>query len=29
MQELSARFPKGVAYGMHYDTTRFVLGLDA
>ncbi|PSC05361.1 hydrophobe/amphiphile efflux-1 family RND transporter [Alsobacter soli] len=24
MQELSARFPKGVAYGMHYDTTRFV-----
>ncbi|RWX65582.1 multidrug efflux RND transporter permease subunit [Mesorhizobium sp. M4B.F.Ca.ET.089.01.1.1] len=24
MQELSARFPKGVKYGMHYDTTRFV-----
>ncbi|WP_192385245.1 efflux RND transporter permease subunit [Mesorhizobium silamurunense] len=24
MQELSARFPKGVNYAMHYDTTRFV-----
>ncbi|MET0407509.1 MAG: efflux RND transporter permease subunit, partial [Hyphomicrobium sp.] len=24
MQELSKRFPKGIAYGMHYDTTRFV-----
>ncbi|RWB29683.1 MAG: efflux RND transporter permease subunit [Mesorhizobium sp.] len=24
MQELSARFPKGVGYAMHYDTTRFV-----
>src|SRR3954453_4659956 len=24
MQELSARFPKGVDYAMHYDTTRFV-----
>ncbi|RWB56576.1 efflux RND transporter permease subunit [Mesorhizobium sp.] len=24
MQELSARFPKGVHYAMHYDTTRFV-----
>ncbi|RWO93497.1 multidrug efflux RND transporter permease subunit [Mesorhizobium sp.] len=24
MQELSARFPKGVSYAMHYDTTRFV-----
>jgi len=24
MQELSARFPKGITYGMHYDTTRFV-----
>src|ERR1700754_2747054 len=24
MKELSQRFPKGVAYGMHYDTTRFV-----
>lgn len=24
MNELSARFPKGIAYGMHYDTTRFV-----
>ena len=24
MKELSARFPKGIAYGMHYDTTRFV-----
>jgi HAE1 family hydrophobic/amphiphilic exporter-1 len=24
MQELSARFPKGIAYAMHYDTTRFV-----
>ncbi|TIM11298.1 multidrug efflux RND transporter permease subunit [Mesorhizobium sp.] len=24
IQELSARFPKGVSYAMHYDTTRFV-----
>ncbi|GGE22997.1 multidrug efflux RND transporter permease subunit [Aureimonas endophytica] len=24
MDELSARFPKGVSYAMHYDTTRFV-----
>ncbi len=24
MQELSARFPKGIAFAMHYDTTRFV-----
>src|SRR5580704_2845962 len=24
MQELSKRFPKGIDYGMHYDTTRFV-----
>ncbi|TIV75455.1 MAG: efflux RND transporter permease subunit, partial [Mesorhizobium sp.] len=24
MQELSQRFPKGVHYAMHYDTTRFV-----
>ncbi|WP_406858003.1 multidrug efflux RND transporter permease subunit [Alsobacter sp. KACC 23698] len=24
MEELSGRFPKGVAYAMHYDTTRFV-----
>ncbi|UVK38352.1 efflux RND transporter permease subunit [Mesorhizobium sp. AR10] len=24
MQELSGRFPKGVSYAMHYDTTRFV-----
>jgi HAE1 family hydrophobic/amphiphilic exporter-1 len=24
MQELSHRFPKGIAYAMHYDTTRFV-----
>ena len=24
MEELSQRFPKGIAYGMHYDTTRFV-----
>jgi len=24
MQELSARFPKGIGYAMHYDTTRFV-----
>src|SRR5882757_6788296 len=24
MQELSKRFPKGIGYGMHYDTTRFV-----
>ncbi len=24
MQELSGRFPKGIAYAMHYDTTRFV-----
>ncbi|MDI1347591.1 MAG: multidrug efflux RND transporter permease subunit [Pseudolabrys sp.] len=24
MDELSKRFPKGVAYAMHYDTTRFV-----
>ncbi len=24
MERLSARFPQGVAYGMHYDTTRFV-----
>ena len=24
MEELSQRFPKGLAYGMHYDTTRFV-----
>jgi hydrophobe/amphiphile efflux-1 (HAE1) family protein len=24
MEELSKRFPKGIAYGMHYDTTRFV-----
>ncbi|TGP13711.1 multidrug efflux RND transporter permease subunit [Mesorhizobium sp. M2D.F.Ca.ET.233.01.1.1] len=24
MQQLSQRFPKGVSYAMHYDTTRFV-----
>ena len=24
MQELSKRFPPGIAYAMHYDTTRFV-----
>ncbi|MDQ0395624.1 efflux RND transporter permease subunit [Labrys monachus] len=24
MQELSKHFPKGIAYAMHYDTTRFV-----
>ena len=24
MQELSQRFPKGIAFAMHYDTTRFV-----
>ena len=24
MEELAQRFPKGVAYAMHYDTTRFV-----
>src|SRR5882672_10259714 len=24
MQELSKRFPKGIDYGLHYDTTRFV-----
>src|SRR6201986_162114 len=24
MEELSKRFPKGIAYGLHYDTTRFV-----
>jgi HAE1 family hydrophobic/amphiphilic exporter-1 len=24
MEELSNRFPKGIAYAMHYDTTRFV-----
>ena len=24
MEELSKRFPKGIDYGMHYDTTRFV-----
>ena len=24
MEELSKRFPKGIKYGMHYDTTRFV-----
>src|ERR1700743_757144 len=24
MEELSKRFPKGIAYEMHYDTTRFV-----
>ncbi len=24
MKTLSARFPKGIAYAMHYDTTRFV-----
>ncbi|MFT3732548.1 MAG: multidrug efflux RND transporter permease subunit [Hyphomicrobium sp.] len=24
MQELSKRFPKGISYAMHYDTTRFV-----
>jgi HAE1 family hydrophobic/amphiphilic exporter-1 len=24
MQQLSKRFPKGIAYAMHYDTTRFV-----
>ncbi|MDR3494760.1 MAG: multidrug efflux RND transporter permease subunit [Ancalomicrobiaceae bacterium] len=24
MDELSTRFPKGIEYGMHYDTTRFV-----
>jgi hydrophobe/amphiphile efflux-1 (HAE1) family protein len=24
MQRLSQRFPKGIAYAMHYDTTRFV-----
>src|SRR3978361_288318 len=26
MDELSGRFPKGIAYAMHYDTTRFVSG---
>jgi HAE1 family hydrophobic/amphiphilic exporter-1 len=24
MEQLSKRFPKGIAYAMHYDTTRFV-----
>jgi HAE1 family hydrophobic/amphiphilic exporter-1 len=24
MEQLSQRFPKGIAYAMHYDTTRFV-----
>ncbi|BCH27686.1 efflux RND transporter permease subunit [Mesorhizobium sp. L-8-3] len=24
MEELSAQFPKGIAYSIHYDTTRFV-----
>src|SRR6201747_1335726 len=24
MDELAKRFPKGIAYGLHYDTTRFV-----
>jgi hydrophobe/amphiphile efflux-1 (HAE1) family protein len=24
MEELSKRFPKGISYAMHYDTTRFV-----
>jgi len=24
MEDLSKRFPKGIAYAMHYDTTRFV-----
>jgi hydrophobe/amphiphile efflux-1 (HAE1) family protein len=24
MEELAKRFPTGIAYGMHYDTTRFV-----
>ena len=24
MEELAKRFPKGIEYGMHYDTTRFV-----
>ena len=24
MEELSKRFPQGIAYAMHYDTTRFV-----
>ena len=24
MEELSKRFPKGIDYAMHYDTTRFV-----
>ena len=24
MQELSKRFPRGIEYAMHYDTTRFV-----
>jgi hydrophobe/amphiphile efflux-1 (HAE1) family protein len=24
MEELAKRFPNGIAYGMHYDTTRFV-----
>ena len=24
MEELSKRFPKGIAFAMHYDTTRFV-----
>jgi hydrophobe/amphiphile efflux-1 (HAE1) family protein len=24
MEEVSKRFPKGIAYAMHYDTTRFV-----
>src|SRR5579862_1637292 len=24
MEELSKRFPRGIAYAMHYDTTRFV-----
>ena len=29
MEELSKRFPKGIAYAMHYDTTRFVSAVDA
>jgi len=24
IEELSKRFPKGIEYGLHYDTTRFV-----
>src|SRR6202041_629173 len=24
MEDLAKRFPKGIAYGLHYDTTRFV-----